>query len=141
MRMMPKFTRIIFIHALQSFMFNMEVSERIKEGALGPEGNEKRCGIGQHGFLDKEIEGDGPVAANIIGHDSETTERENRIMERLGISKEEFRNRSMPEMTCKGDKRAMLAPYLGFKEEGEWVSFRLGAGCYATSLLREFLKG
>jgi tRNA pseudouridine13 synthase len=140
MRMMPKFTRIIFIHALQSFIFNMEVSERINEGALEPEGSEKRCGIDQYGFLDEDIEGDGPVAVNIIGHDSETTERENKILETLNISKEEFRNRSMPEMTCKGDKRAMLAPYLDFKEEGEWVSFRLGAGCYATSLLREFMK-
>jgi len=141
MRMLPKFTRIIFIHALQSFMFNMGVSERIMEGALEPEGNEYRAGIDDFGFLDEEKKGNGPAVANIIGHNSETTERENGILERLGISKEEFVNRSMPEMTCKGDKRAVLAPYLDFSAEGEWVRFRLGSGCYATSLLREFLKG
>lgn len=140
MRMLPKFTRIIFIHALQSFIFNTEVSERIREGALEPEEGERRCGMGQYGFLDSEKEGNGPVAANLIGHNSETTERENRLLGMLGIAKEEFRNRSMPEMTCKGDKRAMLAPYLGFAEDGEWLVFSLGSGCYATSLLREFLK-
>ncbi len=140
MRMLPKFTRILFIHALQSFMFNLEVSERIKQGALEPEGGECGAAADEFGFLDEENKGNGPTVINVIGHNSETTERENNMLNALGIAKEEFRNKSMPEMTCKGDKRAMLAPYLDFREDGEWASFRLGAGCYATSLLREFMK-
>jgi tRNA pseudouridine13 synthase len=139
-RTLPKFTMIMFVHALQSFIFNLEVSERIRQGALEPEENEYSYRIDEFGFANEEEKGNGKTAINLIGHNSELTEREKSILNSLGIEKEEFRNRSMPEMSCKGDKRAMLAPYVDFEEKEDWLSFKLGSGCYATSLLREFLK-
>ena len=139
-RTLPKFTMLMFIHSLQSFIFNLELSERIRENALEPEESEYRCRLDEFGFAVGNEKGEGPVAMNLIGNDSEITERENEILNSLRIEKEEFRNRSMPEMTCKGDRRAMMAPYVGFQEKDDWLSFSLGSGCYATSLLREFMK-
>jgi len=139
-RTLPKFTMVMFVHALQSFIFNLEVSERIKGNAMAPEENEFNYKIDEFGFANEEERGEGKTAINLIGHNSELTEREKGILNALNIEKEEFRNRSMPEMSCKGEKRAMLAPYVDFQEKDDWLSFKLGSGCYATSLLREFLK-
>ncbi|MBS3067572.1 tRNA pseudouridine(13) synthase TruD [Candidatus Micrarchaeota archaeon] len=114
-RKLPRNILLLFIHAFQSHMFNILLSEKIKNV-------EKSDGNG-----------------NIIGYETELTKRENELLDELGIRKEDFKIRSLPEISSKGTKRAWLVELKDFSFSNNTFKFSLPAGSYATVALREFL--
>ena len=114
-RKLPRNILLLFIHAFQSYMFNILLSEKIKNK--------------------ENLQGEG----NIIGYESELTERENKLLEELGIRKEDFKIKSLPEISSKGTKRALLVELKDFSFVNDVFRFSLPSGSYATVAMREFL--
>jgi len=123
LRRFPRGLSLLFVHAIQSHLFNHVLNERIKSKEVTRE-----TGLDETG--------------NLIGYESKLTEHEERVLEKFTIKPEEFRMKGMPELGSKGTSRTVLAELQGFsfKQEGEKGRFRftLNSGSYATSALREF---
>ena len=140
MRKLPRNILLLFIHAVQSDLFNTLLSDRISEGGIELEEGEYFCGE-TLGFPDiSKAEPEGWVCGKIIGYGTPLNERERDIMERLGIEKEAFRMKILPEVGSKGTYRTALAPLKDFNISDDTFRFSLPAGCYATIAMREFMK-
>jgi len=141
---LPKPLRYLFTHAYQSHLFNSVIGERMKQG----------LGL-------KKVEGDilleGLPTAPLYGFESRLAEGkageiEKNVLEKEGISLQDFKVKQMPELSSKGRrKEIVLHPkklkFLGSGEdeffEGKRtakLSFELPKGCYATTVLREIMK-
>ncbi|MEM3030237.1 MAG: tRNA pseudouridine(13) synthase TruD [Candidatus Micrarchaeia archaeon] len=146
LRALPRGLLLMFVHAYQAWLFNLALSQRISEGEVRREGGEYFCGEGSMGFpeIEKKSARGKFIVGKVIGFDTKPNEREKSILEQEGVGAADFRIRSLPEASSRGARRVVLAPYTGFAaEEGKgMVEFRfsLPAGCYATSLLREFMS-
>ncbi len=165
---LPKNLLLMFIHAYQSYLFNEILSERLEhlpitKAVVGDivipsrkrVETESRKGIlVEKRNLDKvnrQIEkGNAFVSGIIFGYESRFAkgkmgEIERRIIEREGLSKKDFIISKIPELSCKGLRRILLTPLNEIKwefldEKSLKLEFELPKGCYATSLLREFMK-
>jgi tRNA pseudouridine13 synthase len=136
---LPRPVLLMFIHAVQSHMFNNMLSDRIKEGVLEPEKGEYYCGE-TDGFPDiRKFQDSGWVVGKLIGYESPVNERENALLDGLGIGKDDFRMQAMPEIASKGTYRTLLAPIKDFSFNASTFRFVLPAGSYATVAMREFL--
>ncbi|MCL5423537.1 MAG: tRNA pseudouridine(13) synthase TruD [Candidatus Marsarchaeota archaeon] len=145
LRKIPRQISLMFVHSVQSHIFNLEISKRIFEGRILPEDGDLMCGINKYGFPDLSKEGNNFIVGMLVGHDSiKINEHEKSIMETLGISIEDFKIKRMPELNCKGKRRVLFAPYKDFKasiaNERLQLEFSLPSGVYATSMLNEFLE-
>ncbi|MEM4257072.1 MAG: tRNA pseudouridine(13) synthase TruD [Candidatus Diapherotrites archaeon] len=141
---LPKHLAYLFTHAYQSYLFNLVINERIRAG-----------------FGLKPIEGDfltddvplGPL----FGFDLELAkgkagEIEKKVLESEGITLEDFKVRSYPELSCKGARKKISVVPKDLKiigickdefSEGKLklkISFWLEKGNYATTILRELMK-
>ncbi len=160
----PKNLRMIFVHAYQSYLYNLILSRRMEQIGL----NEVYDG-------DVLVEVDGyfnqsrgkMITANslnitmlrqmvsqnrlrptvpLIGFDTRLTggrqgEIERSIMEGEGITESMFRLRNYPDLSSSGERRITSALPSDFAIlDNMALSFILGRGTYATSLIREFLK-
>ena len=146
-RMLPRGMMLMFIHAVQDTLFNAELDSRVgKKDFDSPVFAQTDL----FGFPDMEQVnsccGAFPVSC-IIGYDTkdeEISEYTRGEMEKMGLKKEDFKIKSLPELSMKGTYRTILAPVrdLSYKAEGEDVSigFSLPKGSYATVLLNEFMK-
>ncbi len=153
----------IFIHAYQSYIFNRILSARIKEGLPI---NEAILGD----IVTKELNSSEGVYVNekniarinrgikkgkcfptgvIIGYESkiakgEMGEIEARILEEEDIEPSKFKMPYMPWLASPGMRRSLFVPLkrIAWAIEGSsiFMQFFLPKGCYATSLLREFMK-
>ncbi|MDE1828458.1 MAG: tRNA pseudouridine(13) synthase TruD [Candidatus Micrarchaeota archaeon] len=147
-RSIPRGISILFIHAVEALIFNYETEIMAKEHSF--EQARLFCGHDLYGFPDmnsvssekKEI----PVST-LIGY--ETDERaiddyQNEILENLGINRESFKIKSMPELSMRGAHRPIITPIKDFGyEAGEnslKVRFSLPSGSYATILIGEITK-
>ncbi len=143
-RSLPRQTLLLFVHAFQSHIFNLLLSERIQEGngSVEMEEGEYLCPVSGFGFPDTErMDVDGWLCMKIIGYNSNPNERERALLASLGISKEDFKMKSMPEIASKGTFRTAFAPLRDFSFDAATATFRfsLQSGSYATSALREFI--
>ena len=138
-RKMPRYTLLTFVHALQSYIFNLELSERFKEQGWGikKEDNEYLCKKDEFGFPELEEKGEEFLVGNVVGYQTKTNSYEEEILEKLGIEKEEFRIKSFPELSSKGSRRVLLSPIVDEKYE-DYLEFSLPSGSYATSMLSTF---
>ncbi|MFA5077832.1 MAG: tRNA pseudouridine(13) synthase TruD, partial [Candidatus Micrarchaeia archaeon] len=148
LRKLPRQMLLMFVHAFQSHLFNLALSERLAEGELKLEKGEYFCGE-KSGFPDLERrmetrnarqETSEWLAGKIIGYESETNEREEELLERFNMRKQDFRMKALPEINTRGTFRTLFAPMKDFEYKDGWFSFSLPAGSYATSALREFIK-
>ena len=152
----------IFIHAYQSYLFNKILSSRIKKGIPINKAIEGDIVIkdvqSENGVIvnEKNIEkinreikkGKCFVSACIPGYASKIAEGEMGKIEREIIEKEieleKFKMPYMPWLASAGMRRAIFIPLkkIKWRVEGNsiFLSFYLPRGCYATSLLREFMK-
>ncbi|MCL5115074.1 MAG: tRNA pseudouridine(13) synthase TruD, partial [Candidatus Marsarchaeota archaeon] len=116
LRRLPRAISLMFVHSVEAQIFNKEVESRI--GAFNErQGGDTFCPEGALGFPDLSKEGpEGKfILGNIVGYESNAiNDTEKRIMEELGISKDDFRIERMPELNCKGSKRVLFAPYSDF---------------------------
>jgi tRNA pseudouridine13 synthase len=146
LRLLPRGTAMMFIHAVQSQIFNEELEERIKNGDFKSAAYAARD---FYGFPDAERaspSGEFPLGV-LVGYDSRDEELGSyakAAMERMQISKEQFAIKQMPELAMKGAYRPLIAPVreLSCKSVNDQLllCFSLPRGSYATILLEEFTK-
>jgi len=162
-KQLPRSMLLMFIHAVQSHVFNLLLSQRISEAkkdhgekidlgenpsspsspsaVLELERGEYYCSE-TLGFPDISKTSDaGWVVGKIIGYETPVNEREKKMLSELGIQKESFRLKAIPEIASKGTHRPLLAPLKDFNFDADTDTFRfsLPAGSYATIAMREFL--
>ncbi len=150
LRSIPRGTSIMFIHAVESQIFNDELNMRIKSNDM--ENALLYCGLNGYGFPDiknltaEKMDGALPVAP-LIGYNTKPehiNSYEEEIMEKMGLHVEDFKVKKMPELGMKGTERALMINYLDFnykiEEKDAIFEFSLPAGAYATMLLEEFTK-
>lgn len=158
----------IFIHAYQSFLFNKILSRRIQEGIPINEVIEgdivipcddeivvqSRKGImvnkdNKQKINERIRKGKCFPTGAIVGYDTPLAEKrmgeiEREIIENEGISQKDFIISSLPYHSSPGMRRIILAPLKKInweiKNDEVHLSFFLRKGCYATCLLREFMK-
>jgi tRNA pseudouridine13 synthase len=134
LRRLPRGLSRMFVHAEQSYLFNRILSRLLEEGfslrgrLLPLFGYKSLFSEGRQGEVEREL------------------------LEEEGISLEDFRIPSLPELASRGAKRrALLDPLPDLRWEVEEdglhprkrlsrLEFALPMGSYATVLLREFMK-
>ncbi len=168
LRTLPYNLLMMFVHAYQSFLFNRILSERIRAGMSirDPEPGDLILPLTKTNVPDHDTpipvaldnlekvtratrEGKAYVSGLIYGTHSQFAEGrmgeiERRIIESEEISKADFQIVGLREASSKGTRRELLSPYKELIIEpgrGEAVfQFTLNKGCYATAMLREFMK-
>lgn len=115
---LPLNLQIMFVHAYQSFIFNKALSAAITESA----------------FVERL-----PLA----GYESEVDPVTESILDDEGVALSDFRVKALPKLSSRGSVRDC------FKEVGDFevcgfsplsLAFSLPSGCYATCVMREFMK-
>ncbi|HVA82661.1 MAG TPA: tRNA pseudouridine(13) synthase TruD [Candidatus Aquilonibacter sp.] len=145
-RAIPRGISILFIHAVEAAIFNYASEKMVKERSF--EGAKLFCGLDVFGFPDAEnLAPEGIPVSTIVGYETkedEINEHEKEALERLGIKKEDFKIKSMPELSMRGTYRPILSIFREEKyktvEDGVKLSFALPSGSYATILLGEITK-
>ena len=141
LRQLPRNILLMFVHAVQSDLFNALLSERIREGGPELEEGEYFCGE-TLGFPDlQKTEAEGWIAARLIGYNTMLNKREKGLMDERSIPKDAFRMKALPEVSSKGAYRTLLAPLkdFNFSSESTTFSFALPSGSYATVAMREYM--
>ncbi|MEW6722910.1 MAG: tRNA pseudouridine(13) synthase TruD, partial [Candidatus Micrarchaeota archaeon] len=146
LRRLPRNILLLFVHALQSDMFNRLLSDRMSEGGPELEEGEYFCGE-TLGFPDLgKTEAEGWICGKLIGYGTPLNGRERALLEEYGLQKDAFRMKSLPEISSKGSYRTLLAPMRGPSISGGGAPdalvfrFSLPSGSYATMAMREFMK-
>ena len=168
LRLLPYNLLMMFVHAYQSFLFNRILSERIRKGMSlrEPEVGDlvlplSKTNVPDHDNsilvsidnLEKATrnakEGKAFVSGLLYGTESvfadgRMGEIERKIIEAEEISKLDFQIVGLREASSKGSRREILSSYKDLAinvGEGEATfQFTLTKGCYATTLMREFMK-
>ncbi len=168
LRTLPKNLLMMFVHAYQSYLFNKTLSERIRAGMSirEPEVGDLILPLSKTNVPDQDspipvtetnlqkvlknaMEGKAFVSGLIFGTESQFAEGrmgdiERRVIEAEGIERADFQIVGLREASSKGIRRELLAQCkdLMIDFDGEVATFRfaLNKGCYATSLMREFMK-
>ncbi len=146
-RKIPRGISIMFIHSVESAIFNAVVSSRIKNDEI--KSTELRCASNSYGFPNVELldaSGKFPLAP-LIGYetnDKYISEYEREMLDALEISKNSFKIKSIPELSMKGAMRSMIAPVkeitAKISENELYLEFSLPSGSYATILANEIMK-
>lgn len=149
LRKIPRGLLMMFIHSVQSRLFNDVLEERIRDGNLD---SDRGCGKNFYGFPDISSVSAGKgfdfAVANLIGYETKPEhldEYEKKAMERAGLSTQDMRIKQMPELSVKGSCRTLLAPVkdpsYSIEESSELkVCFSIPSGSYATIFLGEITK-
>lgn len=165
---LPRNLLMMFIHAYQSYIFNRTLSARLAAGLpldTPVEGDVllklDRFGLPDHNEhviaeahnLNKLAmlvkRGKAFVSAPLLGHESEFAkgqvgEIERKTFEAEGLGLDAFIIPHLEKMSSKGTRREVLAPVRdltsGIDGDALKLTFELNKGCYATSLLREYMK-
>jgi tRNA pseudouridine13 synthase len=165
---LPSGLRKLFINAYQGYLFNKVLSLRVLEGlpleralegdwvlGLTPKGFDTyspvKADASSLDRLNKLLaEGKLRLALPIFGYLSKLSDGEEGVLERKILEEEEisslraFYIGAMPEASGSGGLRPILAPVKSFRFEASdgdvGFTFFLYKECYATMLLREFMK-
>jgi len=168
LRTLPRNLLMMFVHAYQSFLFNRILSMRIEKNiplnaAISGDivlpldkhglpdhrryikvGSENIDRVNQQidagkGFISGSLFGSDPVLA-----DGEMGEIEHEVIMQEKLQPRDFIIPDVFEASSRGMRRELLCPIQEFSNSrvdmGEIFSFQLNKGCYATSLLREYMK-
>jgi len=165
---LPSNLQMMFVHAYQSYLFNLMLSERmhrnipINEPIAGdvviPLNAE---GVPMHespvvatdknmDLVKKQVSrGKACITITLFGSESSVRDGEMGDIERSVIEKESLRNEDfivpgLPNFCSKGSRREILCPVKDIgcviSDETYTMSFSLPKGNYATCLMREFMK-
>jgi tRNA pseudouridine13 synthase len=168
LRRLPQNLLMMFVHAYQSYLFNRILSQRIRDGMSlrEPEIGDIVLPLTKTNVPDHDTsilvasdnlqkatrqarEGKAFVSGLIYGTSSVFAEGrmgeiEKRIIEGEDIKRMDFQIVGLREASSKGTRRELLAPYkdlsIDFGQREANLKFSLNKGCYATSLMREFMK-
>ncbi len=144
----PRKTRMMYVHAFQSLIFNKTVSELI----ILDKGNYKKIQY-QHGFFAFPLKPMKNMKLPIIGFgtefkDNKLKEMSLKLLKEEGIALRDFIVREMPELSSEGGERDMFANAEGidFKTEKDElnknkkkciISLTLEKGSYATIAIKK----
>ncbi|RLG59239.1 MAG: tRNA pseudouridine(13) synthase TruD, partial [Candidatus Hydrothermarchaeota archaeon] len=121
LRKLPLKLRRMLVHAYQSYLFNKILSKTIE--------------------MQEKIKG---RKIPLIGYRTKLGEIEKEILEKEGIEKENFKIKSMPELSLEGSERdACIDSEIKVEllnSNACVFNFTLPKGSYATVVLREFMK-
>ena len=168
LRQLPKNLLMMFIHAYQSHLFTLILSARMRHGLPlnTPTVGDLVIPTDKNGLPDHEEwikvdkdnlskvlrqvgNGNAFVSGLVIGTGTEFAdgiqgEIEHKVIEAEGLVNKDFIVPDMPEVTSKGIRREVVSPVFNLKykeaEDGIVFTFKLNRGCYATCLMREFMK-
>ena len=118
----------LFIHAYQSYLFNLILSRRLEHGVSPEEGD-----ILLHGVPTALIPG---FRSRFAGGVQGEIERE--VLEEEGVDVSAFRR--FKRYSAEGGRRKILETARDLRVSRDVVSFYLPKGAYATALLREIMK-
>ncbi len=146
-RKIPRGIAIMFIHAVEALIFN-EVLEKRTEGKDFD--TNIYCKGNFYGFPDlssvTKEKGTFPIGT-MVGYETKDEDIDGYgkdIMEKLGISKDSFKIKSMPELSMKGAYRQLFSPFKDFtksiNENVICLGFSIPTGAYATVFLNEITK-
>ncbi len=153
LRRLPRQLLLMFVHSVESQLFNDELELRVKGRELGPLPADRVCGANALGFPDMSKivtaqtaqQGMRFIVGNMIGYGTERiNETESGMLDELGLSTESFRMKAMPELNMKGAVRVLFAPYTNLSlkpgvDDTLGFSFSLPPGSYASVLMEEFV--
>ena len=167
-RSLPSNLQMMFVHAYQSYLFNLMLSERMRRGLPlnEPLEGDVVIPVGEKNFplheqpqsvsarnLDLVARqtrmGRAFVTGVLFGSESDYAggvmgEIERSVIERENIQKDDFIVPGLPYCNSKGSRRELLCNFSDLRheivDEGYTVSFSLNKGNYATCLMREFMK-
>lgn len=164
---LPKNLLTMFVYAYQSYLFNKILSERIRQdlplnrAVVGDIVLPVRKGIlDDNGIMVKEsniekvnkqvLKGKAVISGVLFGCESEFSdgvmgEIEHKIIESEKIDHRDFIIPEIPYISSSGSRRALISPVNNLEYKLDMgnalvLKFELKKGCYATSLLREFMK-
>jgi tRNA pseudouridine13 synthase len=165
---LPKNLSMMFVHAYQSYLFNRILSIRIEKGLLtsqpligdvilpvdtnGLPDHKKWIDVTKDNIdkIEKRIEeGKAFISGLVPGAEvrlagGEQGEIEKIVIEEAEVEPKDFIIPKMRELSSKGTRRELVSSLKDFtyeiENEGVRMCFELMKGCYATSLLREFMK-
>lgn len=160
---LPRGLQLMFIHALQSRLFNELLEARVKRGALlEPRKNDWWCEANAQGFPDTENakqvktrkearkvselveEGRAFLVGNVVGSETALSREEKALLKKHGLAQKNFEFKSMPWLSTRGGKRALFVALKDFRvlsESPPIIRFSLPAGSYATTALSFLLEG
>jgi len=169
MRQLPLNLLMMFVHAFQSCLFNRALSRRIKAGlpldepvegdvvipadVLGRPDHDAAIKVESHNLervRRKVREGKAFVSGVLFGSETSFSpgpmgEIERAVVEEAKVESKDFFIPELPEVSSKGTRRELLIRpgdrQIAFEEDAAVFRFSLPRGCYATSLLREYMKG
>lgn len=134
-RRLPEGLQSLFVHAYQSYIFNQVLSDLISNG-----------------FDDKDFEIPVPgYKTNLRDEDPDQKVKE--VLKEDEISLDDFKLRDFPSLRSEGTWRKCFVPVndfeladisedsLNIESNKLQLKFELSKGSYATSFLREFMKG
>ncbi|MFQ6051958.1 MAG: tRNA pseudouridine(13) synthase TruD [Candidatus Hydrothermarchaeota archaeon] len=137
LRRLPRPLLRLFVHAYQSYLFNLILSKRIDEKLPIVES------------LEGDISKNNLPTGVLFGHDvplagGKMGEIEREIIEKEYLRREDFLIKSMPELSSPGLRRELALVVKGFEYDilnGKVeIRFDLPKGVYATSFLRELME-
>jgi tRNA pseudouridine13 synthase len=161
---LPMQLKMLFVHAYQSYIFNRIVSKRfevtrsvletqigdvcVPADGFGNPGNDqiKVTPFNQQKIAGLVRSGKAAITAPLPGYESAIEgglqgDIERELLEMEMISHSSFSIEGHPELSSKGSRRSISGVLADFQSsDGNWVSFALGKGMYATSVMREFLR-
>ncbi len=111
---LPRNFSLMFIHSVQSWIFNREIDLRYDANDLVKEGH-------------------------LVGYESPLNRYQKEILSELGLEKDDFRMKELPTLRAKGSPRNILEQYYDLKIEKR-LEFKLPKGSYATVFLKELTK-
>jgi tRNA pseudouridine13 synthase len=161
--------RLLFVHAVQSWMFNLWLSERVEAGLslTVPEAGDTVLRVAADGTTPSRdavpVTGDNLLevrdtvgrgrarrAGPVLGYSTPRPEGPvgaltDRVLSTTGVSLDGFRMPTFPEIASSGAWRptTLPTPLVGVRPDGydaAVLDFALPKGAYATVLLRELLK-
>lgn len=110
---LPRNISLIFIHSVQSYIFNKELDMRYDANDLTD-------------------------TSNLVGWNLELNKYQKEIMDELGITKDMFKMKSLPFLNAKGKSRKIIE-YVKDIAISECIYFSLPSGSYATIVIDQML--
>jgi tRNA pseudouridine13 synthase len=83
------------------------------------------------------------IGKDTVLDEGRTGEEERKVIEEEGIDPDDFNVSAMPELASAGHRREILLrvkPQISVEVGAARLRYFLPAGCYATTVLREFMK-
>ena len=159
---LPKNLQIMFVHAYQSYLFNLVLSNRLQsaeqlsnvgEGEsfvevdelFNPVGEQRKSNKANAEMLNLLAKSDKirPVIP-LVGAETDlprdSSDPLNLVLDAEGVAPKDFRIRDHPELTSTGSCRIVSSKPIDLEIRGGVLSFSLGRGTYASSFVREILK-